>query len=293
MIIDEEEEEEEGDDLVYPMSDIEEVIFEWGMEPTSNNLELTVDKRNDFNNFSEISNIIKERVNDIRKKANTTEVKNFYNSSNIKQLDSTTNNTTNSNINSLFDRLVPVTQNKSILSVSVDTRQLLERNKEHSEEFCQIIRNSIKNIKSVNNFITPYDSIKIDDFNLIDYYFKDLILIKGKEKRKLTWKKVAGESYYMPPIPSEVIERCKKRHEDFDVRFHYHSYPNKDTHFGYGFKVVCEKFGISHYFKVGSREKMPSAYVREYTSQKILKMLYPNVNRWLDLLNILDYRISV
>lgn len=168
-------------------------------------------------------------------------------------------------------------------------------NNEHknNQKIISEVMKRIDLIKSKSEkIIRPYSEIHYSDPVLIDYYLCDFLELDKKKKRPLTGKQI-DDGNYVPPLPSEIIEKFRKERNNFSLRFHYNSSPYSISNkiFGYCFSVKCEKLSIDQYYTVSDVEKLPFGKVREYVCQAILMLLYPNIKKWIDLLKLLNYKI--
>ncbi len=161
---------------------------------------------------------------------------------------------------------------------------------ENMKEIDSIVLMTISKINSVESSV-PYDQIKVDDPRLIDYFLSEFLGIEKKYKKTLTGKKLKADRVYIPPMPSEVIDRHKKLNKNFKVNFHHNPAPTGRPQTGYCYRVVCDKLKMNDFYKVDDREKLPSCKLREYLSQKILKILYPTLTTWVELLEFLKFKI--
>jgi hypothetical protein len=185
----------------------------------------------------------------------------------------------------------------NIQSISVGLRsEIIETDflYENMQEVESIVSNTFKKIKTLhmeNEKIPPYDKLKIDDQELIDSYLNEFMTIEKKYKKVLTGKKIKAENAFIHPLPSEVLDKYKKLNKNFKVNFHHNPAPTKKSQTGYCYRVVCEYLKMNDFYKVNDRKQLPSCKLREYISQKILKVLYPNLNTWLELLSFLKFNI--
>jgi hypothetical protein len=146
--------------------------------------------------------------------------------------------------------------------------------------------------KKSEKVIRPYSEIHFSDPNLVDYYLSDFLELDKKKKRTITGKKIE-DGNYVPPLPSEILEKFRKERSNFSLRFHYNSSPFSvgNKNFGYCFSVRCEKLNIDQFYNISDVEKLPFGKAREYVSQAILMLLYPNIKKWVDLLKIFNFKI--
>ncbi len=165
---------------------------------------------------------------------------------------------------------------------------------ENMQEVDSIVSQTLKKIKTLhmeNEKITPYNKLKIEDRELIDCYLNEYLSVEKKYKKTLTGKKIKGENSFIHPLPSEVLDKFKKMNKNFKVNFHHNPAPTKKSETGYCYRVICDYLKMNEFFKVNDRKELPSCKLREYISQKILKMLHPNLNTWLELLSFLHFKI--
>lgn len=164
---------------------------------------------------------------------------------------------------------------------------------ENMQEVDDIVLKTYKKIKnSLNDTsdIVSYEEVNVDDPYLIDYFFYEFLKIEKKYKKSLTSKKLIKENFYIPPLPSEALDRHKFLNKGFKVNFHHNPAPTGRPQTGYCYRVVCEQLNLNEFYKVENRKELPSSKLREYISQKILKILYPGCKKWVDLIKILNFK---
>jgi hypothetical protein len=182
---------------------------------------------------------------------------------------------------------IEVTSERKEVLVSVNNNE--NNHKNNHQVLTGVLKRLNKEKRPTENNISPYTEISFYDRNLIDFYLSEYVEIPKTSKKLLTGKKIKDGSC-IPPLPSELLDRVKKSHTDFHLKFHYRSIPSKFTPNAYIFGVCCEKLNIDQYYSISDHNGIPSSRLREYISQLILKILYPKMTKWVDLLKVFSFR---
>lgn len=188
-------------------------------------------------------------------------------------------------------------------------------------EYCNHILINSSNYKNVlfgmsnsknseSESVLPYDQLTITNTDIVDYYLKDCNLPILKQKKKINKNTPENSSTppedlnFLPPFPSKVLRKYIKRkniHLNSKINkkilgkkegYFTSRYLNYDLKKGiYAIHVKCSDLGVNEKYLAQSYD-MPYSKLKEYVAMKYLKMLFPKVNNWADLLEVIKKKFK-